>query len=54
MRAQTEYLFVKADKLRPIANKFVRNLNEAPLTNNIQVCTAYFWYHASADGSFGL
>jgi hypothetical protein len=38
---QAEYLFVKADKLRPIANKFVHTLNEPPLTNNIQVahCT---------------
>jgi hypothetical protein len=34
---QAEYLFVKADKLRPIANKFVHTLNEPPLTNNIQV-----------------
>jgi hypothetical protein len=32
---------VKADKLRPIGNKFVHTLNEPPLTNNIQVahCT---------------
>lgn len=28
---------MKADKLRPIANKFLHSLNESPLTNNVQV-----------------
>jgi len=34
---QAEYLFVKADKLRQVANKFVRSLNEPVMINNLQV-----------------
>jgi hypothetical protein len=34
---QAEYLFMKTEKLRLVANKLVHTLNEAPLTNNVQV-----------------
>lgn len=34
---KAEYLFVKADKLRQVANKFVRSLNEPVMISNVQV-----------------
>lgn len=38
--SQAEYLFVKADRLRSVANRFVRVLNEAQMLNNLQVLRA--------------
>jgi len=38
---QSEYLFVKADKLRQVANKYVRDLNEPFMDSNLQVKSSF-------------